>query len=149
MFSLKWPDGGRIAFTSKRQRNWDIYLMASDGTDRRRLTGNAARDSNHDWSPDGTRFVLLSNRRRNSDDLYSILSDGSELERLTSGPTADWTPTWSPDGAQIAFTTANYHNGREDVAVLDLETAVIVRFVTSDSFDLEPDWQPVPVSTAP
>jgi hypothetical protein len=33
--------------------------------------------------------------------------------------------------------------------VLDLETAVIVRFVISDSFDIEPDWQPVPVSLAP
>jgi TolB protein len=123
--------------------------MDSDGTHQRRLTRSPARDSNPDWSPDGTRLAFQSNRHRNSDDLYSILSDGSDLERLTTAPMADWAPAWSPDGSQIAFTTANYDNGREDIAVLDLETAVIVRFVISDSFDIEPDWQPVPASTAP
>jgi TolB protein len=123
--------------------------MDSDGTRQRRLTGSSARDSNPDWSPDGTRLVFQSNRDRNSDDLYAIQSDGSQLECLTTGPTADWTPAWSPDGSQIAFTIANYDNGREDIAVLDLETAVIARFVISDSFDIEPDWQPVPVNIAP
>jgi dipeptidyl aminopeptidase/acylaminoacyl peptidase len=32
------PDGERIAFTSSRDGNWEIYVMDSDGAHQRRLT---------------------------------------------------------------------------------------------------------------
>jgi Tol biopolymer transport system component len=87
--------------------------------------------------------LVFQSRRHRNWDLYSIRADGSGLERLTTHATADWAPAWSPDGTQIAFTMANYASYREDVAVLDLDTSVVVRFVMSDSLDLQPDWQPL------
>jgi TolB protein len=89
--------------------------------------------------------VFQSHRHHNWD-LYSVLADGSGLERLTTSVTADWAPAWSSDGSQVAFTTANYDNGREDIAVLDLESSVVLRFVVSNTLELEPDWQPVPLA---
>ena len=116
--------------------------MDPDGTNQRRLTQSAGSDQNPDWSPDGSQLVFHSRRHRNWD-LYSIMPDGAGLNRITSGASTDWAPAWSPDGTQIAFAVANYANNREDVAVLDLKSSVVVRFVISDTFDLEPDWQPV------
>lgn len=142
------PDGATIAFTSRRHKNVDLYLMALDGTNVRRLTRNSAFDSNPDWSPSGDRIVFQSQRHHNWD-LYSTLPDGTGLHRLTHGATADWAPAWSPDGSQIAFTIANYSIGREDVAVLDLETSIVVRFVIPETFELEPDWQPTPAIANP
>ncbi len=43
------PDGRRIAFTSTRDGDADIYTMAADGSDPVRLTTAAGADSEPDW----------------------------------------------------------------------------------------------------
>jgi Tol biopolymer transport system component len=45
------PDGSKIAFTSNRDGNDEVYIMNSDGTDQKRLTNNTVMD----WWP---RFSL-------------------------------------------------------------------------------------------
>jgi len=50
------PDGTKIAFTSDRDGNDDIYVMYADGsniiqTSRTRLTDNPAMDTNPSWGP--------------------------------------------------------------------------------------------------
>jgi Tol biopolymer transport system component len=48
------PDGRKIAFVSKRDRNWnsDIYVMNADGSGQRNLTrGAGRRESQPVWSP--------------------------------------------------------------------------------------------------
>jgi Tol biopolymer transport system component len=98
--------------------------------------------------PSGSRLVFQSNRRDRNWDLYTILANGSGLERLTGSPAAEWAPAWSPDGSQIAFTIARYSSEWEDIAVLHLDSSVMVRFIIRDTFELEPDWQPVQATPA-
>ena len=43
----------RIAFTSNRDGNNEIYVMDTDGKNKRRLTNNEASDSAPAWSPNG------------------------------------------------------------------------------------------------
>jgi Tol biopolymer transport system component len=43
------PDGTRIAFQSRRDGNWEIYVMNADGSGVRRLTTNPANDLDPDW----------------------------------------------------------------------------------------------------
>jgi len=45
------PDGGRIAFYSDRDGEWDIYVMASDGSDVVKLTGDNSNDQVPAWRP--------------------------------------------------------------------------------------------------
>jgi len=47
------PDGSRIAFASKRDGNWEIYVMNADGSDQTRLT----HDPGMDWGPGWGRMV--------------------------------------------------------------------------------------------
>ena len=49
----------RIAFTSDRDRNNEIYLMDDDGKNQRNLTNHPDRDLAPSWSPDGTRIAFM------------------------------------------------------------------------------------------
>src|SRR5215210_2428634 len=53
---------GKIAFTSNRDGNQEIYIMNPDGTDQKRLTNNAAFDFDTVLAPDGMKIAFTSDR---------------------------------------------------------------------------------------
>ena len=54
------PDGSRIAFTSQREGQWEIFTANTDGSDITKLTDNHVIDGLPTWSPDGTSIVFAS-----------------------------------------------------------------------------------------
>ena len=56
--------GGKIAFTSDRDGNYEIYSMNADGTGQTRLTTDLSDDEFSSWSPDGSKLAFFSNRDR-------------------------------------------------------------------------------------
>jgi dipeptidyl aminopeptidase/acylaminoacyl peptidase len=56
---------GRIAYTSRRDGNDEIYVMNADGSDRTNLSNNPAQDDLAAWSPDGSRIAFTSDRDGN------------------------------------------------------------------------------------
>jgi Tol biopolymer transport system component len=92
------PDGNEIAFASKREGSFDLFVMASDGSGTRRLTATKSQDGNPSWSPDGKRLVF-----DRDDDLYVVSADGSGARRLGADSAEERDPAWSPDGEWIAY----------------------------------------------
>ena len=76
------PDGLRIAFTSDRDGNSEIYAMDANGSNQVRLTDNPAYDNEPAWSPDGTRIAFTSNRDGHSE-IYLMDANGDNPVRLT------------------------------------------------------------------
>lgn len=97
---LSGSGGGRIAFASDRDGNYELYAMNADGSDARRLTFNPFQDREPAWSPDGTLLLFQSTRSRHAD-LYVMNADGSNERQLTTSGGAS--AAWSPDGQRIAF----------------------------------------------
>jgi TolB protein len=97
---LSGSGGGRIAFATNRDGNYEIYVMNADGTDQRRLTYNPYEDRDPVWSPDGSQ-IAFSTYYVGHTDIYIVNADGSDLRRLTTKGGAG--PAWSRDGGQLAF----------------------------------------------
>jgi Tol biopolymer transport system component len=77
------PDGQKLAFTSDRDGNADVYTINSDGSGLRRLTNNPEYDGDAVWSPDGRQLVFVSNRGGGYG-VYIVNADGSGQRRLTA-----------------------------------------------------------------
>ena len=85
------PDGSRIAWSSERDGNREIYVMDADGSNPTNLTGDPGYDSSPAWSPDGQR-ILFNSRRDGNLEIYVMDADGSNQVRLTRNATSDGFP---------------------------------------------------------
>jgi dipeptidyl aminopeptidase/acylaminoacyl peptidase len=87
------PDGTRLAFSSIRDGNVEMYVMNDDGSAVQRLTNHPAEDWVGAWSPDGTRLAFQSDRDGNWE-IYTINVDGTGLANLTRSPAQETAPAW-------------------------------------------------------
>ena len=120
---------GKIAFTSFRDGNPEIYVMDADGTNQTRLTNNSIVDDHATWSPDGQKLAFVSQRGDGGFAIFQMNSDGTNRVEITTLSnyvnTAAWgvigfSMSWSPDGRKIAFQDPYY----DDIWVVEVETHV-------------------------
>jgi Tol biopolymer transport system component len=136
-------DSSRILFMSKRDTNFEIYSMNTDGSDQTNLTGNPAFDGDPAWSPNRQKIAFHSNRGGNFD-IYVMDADGSNPVRLTTDPKAAVNPTWSPDGSMIAFESARDGNpdGHYEIYTMRADGTNQIRLTANAADDVDPDWSP-------
>ena len=132
------PDGTRIAFSSSRAGNGDIYSMKPDVGDVGRLTASNAIEAEPSWSPDGSRLAYTSTAS-GSLDIFTIRPDGSNAQRLTTDPGTDTSPSWAPDGVKIIYSSTRGEH-------VDLYTSLAdgtgtTRLTTSSGIKVTPAWR--------
>jgi len=91
------------------------------------------------WSPDGKRFVFMSNGGEGNYDLYLREQDG-RITRITSDKEKDGHGHWSPAHNRIAFVSGR--SGKGDVYSLDLATKTTTRLTLGEQPYLYPQWSP-------
>lgn len=89
------PDGRYLAFSSDRDGNLDIFIMALETGELRNLTNHPGRDRHPTWSPDSSRIAFTTNREGN-DEIFIVDLEGKNLRNITQHPGQDYMPTWSP-----------------------------------------------------
>ena len=95
---------GRLAFSSNRDGDPEIYVVKLGEGKPVRLTQNNANDWLPDWSPDGTRIAFTS-YRTGSYDLWGMRADGSAQTPLVATGAWDDYPRWAPDGQRLSLST--------------------------------------------
>jgi len=91
---------GHIAFSYQG----DIWIVAADGANPRRLTAHPARDLTPRFSPDGSMIAFSSDRMGNMD-VWVMPATGGEPRQLTFFTGSDGVEYWTPDGKGIVIST--------------------------------------------
>lgn len=140
--------GAKIAFTSTRDGNPDIYVMDADGKHRRRVTTHAAEDGHPSWSPDGKKIAFVSNRNGGYIQIWVIDADGANPIRLTGG-VWDQNPVWSPNGKKIAYQAyrkkalnVDFEERNYEIYVMNADGSNKNRLTDRQEFDGHPSWSP-------
>jgi len=99
------PDGRKVAFTSIRSGDAEIWVSDPDGSNAIQLTQTHALDTNCPyWSPDG-QLITFSSNGEGEFDVYVVPATGGKPRRLTSHPSIDIAPKFSRDGKWIYFSS--------------------------------------------
>lgn len=119
----KWsPDGRRIVFSGHGGGDFEIGLMAADGSGLRTLTSNEACDVSPVWSPDGS-TIAFQTRLQGNWDVALIDPSGENLRVLTATAGDESEPRWTPDGTALVFTSIDGDHKLVTVRVAGLLTA--------------------------
>ena len=118
----KAPDTAKIAFTSSRDGNREIYLMNPDGSEQVNITNHRANDIYPVWSPTGEHILFASDRELKAWgtwDLYLMDPDGSNVRKVFDKWKTRRSPTWSPDGKRIAYSYGQIGNSSLYIGTID------------------------------
>jgi len=135
------PDGSRIAFTSTRKGQRDIYEKAASGMGEERLLLSSGLDKNVEWwSPDGR--SLLYNHRPSAAGLLEIwqlpLQNGQKPSLVLSGPADTQSAQLSPDGKFVAY--HSNETGRYEIFIQDFPPSG-KRWPVSPAGGMFPQWR--------
>jgi tricorn protease len=143
------PDGKWIAFTGEYDGNIDVFVMAAEGGEPRRLTWHPGADIAIGWTPDGKKVLFRSAREAYADldRLYTVPAEGGVPEVLPMWRAeAGW---YSPDASRIAYVpnqkwqTAwkRYHGGQTTpIYLVKLSDLSLEKLPRENSNDSNPVW---------
>lgn len=135
------PDGTRIAFTSNRDGNNEIYVMNVDGSGVRRLTRHPGIDTTPTWSPSGTHVAFVS-ERDGTQNIWRVDAQGLEQPVKLTHESAVDRPTWSPPPLnEIAYTSRTGGAGY-DIKIIDVASGVTRAITTGEGSNESPAFSP-------
>lgn len=100
------PDGETLAYTARRNDNYDLYAISVAGGEEHRLTAHPAFDDGPDYSPDG-RWIYFNSDRSGSMEIWRIAPGGeapdAQAQQITDDEYENWFPHPSPDGRWLVL----------------------------------------------
>jgi Tol biopolymer transport system component len=144
----RWsPDGARISFDSfdASLGGFQPFVMNGDGSNVKLVRAMPGENFGLEWSPDGTRFLFLTNRGpRFLWTLYVMPVDGSSDHQVSGNEACSSNlgraVQWSPDGSNIAFSCdTNLGSG---ISTLRSDGTAVTSVTIPSGADFSPVWSP-------
>lgn len=133
------PSGDKIAYTSYKAGNPDIYVADLAKGVTKKLIYFTGLNSGATWSPSGDIFAVTLSKDGDPE-IYLVDNYGKEQARLTRSYGVDSSPSFSPDGRQIVFVSAR--SGGAHLYIMNRDGSGTRRLTFSGSQNVSPSWSP-------
>ncbi len=135
------PDGSLIAYVSGPPGSSHIWVMNSDGSNKRQVTSDAGMQAWPEWSPDGSRLVYWEyNAATHKYAIRTIKADGSSKITIIETANIVDRPAWRPDGQYLAY--SEERSGNWDIWVARSDASQTWRMTSAADMETNPLWSP-------
>jgi len=157
------PDGKKIAFTSTRSGDLELWTMDIDGTHLKQITNGLGYDGGSFFSHDSKKLVFRSSRPKTEKEIaeytsllkdnvvaptemeiYTCNIDGSNLKQITHLGKANWAPFFHPSDKKIIF-SSNHHSTRGydfQLYMIDINGENLEQITWESEFNAFPMFSP-------
>jgi TolB protein len=159
------PRGDKIAFTSIRSGDLEIYTMNTDGSGLTQLTHELGYDGGPFFSPDGKKIVYRAYHPKTDSEIaqyrellaeqkikpmslqiWVMDADGSHKRQITENTGANFAPFMHPDGRHIIFSSNMADTSAVpmnfDLYMVGIDGSDLQRITFSEAFDGFPMFSP-------
>jgi TolB protein len=138
-------DGARIAFSSSRSGDPEIWVADASGANLRRLTSFKGPDVAPTWNPRTNAQLAWVSGRTGLPQIYIMDQDGANIQRMTDGGYAI-SPSWAPNGQFLTFSWNRKYGpgdpGGQDIYVMDIASKQWLQVTHESGSNDFPSWAP-------
>jgi TolB protein len=145
-FSPAWSsDGTKLAFSSSRSGDPEIYITDANGAGVKRLTSSKGSDVSPVFNPKTNAQIAWVSGRTGLPQIFIMDTDGSNVQQITKEGYAV-SPAWSPNGLLLAFSWIRHYGpgapGGQDIYLMNVATGEFVQLTHDSGRNDFPSWSP-------
>ncbi len=138
-------DGARIAFSSARTGDSQIWVADASGSNLHRITFLRGPNVSPSWNPRTNAQIAWVSGRTGEPQIYIMDQDGANEQRMTDGGYAV-SPSWSPNGQFLTFSWNRKYGpgdpGKQDIYVMDIASKRWLQLTHEAGSNDFPSWAP-------
>jgi TolB protein len=138
-------DGSKIAFSSSRSGDSEIWVADASGGNLRKITSLKGPNVAPTWNPRTSAQLAWVGGRTGLPQVYTMDLDGANNQRITDGGYAV-SPSWSPNGQLLAFSWNRKYGpgdpGGVDIHVIDIASKNYIQITHESGSNDYPSWAP-------
>lgn len=138
-------DGAKLAFSSSRTGDNEIYTSDASGGSLHRVTAFRGPDVSPVWNPKSNAQIAWVSGRTGLPQIYLMDADGANVQRMTDGGYAT-SPSWSPNGQFLAFAWNRKYGpgapGGQDIYIMDIASKRWIQLTHDSGANDFPSWSP-------
>ncbi|MGA3081907.1 MAG: translocation protein TolB [Terracidiphilus sp.] len=139
-------DGTKIAFSSSRSGDSQIWVADASGSNLHSITAFRGPNVSPTWNPKtNTQLAWVGAHSTGEPQIYTMDQDGTSVQRLTDSGYAI-SPSWSPNGQFLAFSWNRKYGpgdpGGQDIYVMDIASKRWLQVTHESGSNDFPSWAP-------
>jgi TolB protein len=138
-------DGRKIAFSSSRSGDSEIWVADASGGNLHRVTSFKGPNVAPTWNPKTNAQLAWASGRTGLPQISTMDQDGANVQRMTDGGYAI-SPSWAPNGQFLTFSWNRKYGpgapGGQDIYIMDISNMHWLQLTHESGSNDFPSWAP-------